>query len=68
MQQDPEHAKQHVIWLRAQIKKLGFMADPALQISIEDYDRAQELLAKAENDPQQAERNAHMAAVGQDNA
>jgi hypothetical protein len=65
IQQDPEQANQHVIWLRAQIKIQGIMADPALQIGIEDYNRAQDLLAKAAHDPQQAERIARMAAVGQ---
>jgi len=65
IQQDPEQAKQHVIWLRAQIKIQGIMADPALEISIEDHARAQDLLKKAANDPQQAERIARMAAIGQ---
>jgi hypothetical protein len=51
IRQDPEQAKQHAIRLRAQFKIQGLMADPALQISIEDYDRAQDLLVKATNDP-----------------
>lgn len=40
------------------------MTDPALEISVENYDRAQHFLSKAANDPQQAERIARMAAVG----
>jgi hypothetical protein len=65
IQQDPEQANQRLIWLRAQIKRQGLMADPSLQISIEDHDKARDLLNKSANDPQQAEKIARMAAVGQ---
>ena len=64
IQQDPEQANQQAVWLQEQIKKQGIMIDPAFEISIENYDRAQHVLSKAANEPQQAERIARMAAVG----
>lgn len=64
IQQDPDRAKQHVIRLRTRIKKQGFLADPSLSISSEDYDRAQHLLASSMNNPQEMRQIASKVAVG----
>jgi hypothetical protein len=45
IQQDSAQAKQHLIVLKARNKQQGLFADPSLEISIEDYGRAQALLA-----------------------
>jgi hypothetical protein len=65
LHQNPEQANEHARWLRSYIKEQGLMTDPGDEISIENYTEAQNLLAKASDDPQQSEQIAHMAAVGQ---
>jgi hypothetical protein len=64
IQQEPDQAKQHMIWLKARRKQRGLMADPSLTISIEDYDRAQQLLASATSDPQHLQEIEARAKVG----
>src|SRR5689334_11202040 len=64
IQKDPDQAKQLVTRLRANIKKQGFLADPSLSISSEDYDRAQHLLASAVNNQQEMQKLASKAAIG----
>ena len=64
IQEDADQAERHVISLRARIKKQGLMADPSLTISVEDYDRAQQLLELAKNDSQKLQQVASKAAVG----
>lgn len=65
IQQDPEYSNQRLIWLREQIRTQGIMADPSLEISVENYENAQILLIKAAEEPQQKEKIARIAAVGQ---
>ena len=65
IQQAPEYSNQHLVWLREQIRIQGIMADPSLEASVENHDSAQFLLIKAADDPQQAEKIARIAIVGQ---
>ena len=64
IQQDLDQAKQLVTRLRTSIKKQGFLVDPSLSISSEDYDRAQHLLVSALNNPQEMQQIASKAAIG----
>ena len=64
IQQNTAQAKQLLIMLKARNKKQGLLADPSLEISIEDHDRAQRLIAKAAIDPTQAERVNQLARIG----
>lgn len=64
LQQDAEQAKQHVVWLKARRKQQGLTADPSLTISIEDYDRAQQLLASATSDPRRLQQIEASAKIG----
>jgi hypothetical protein len=65
IQQNAAQAKQLLIGLKARNKQQGLLADPSLQISIEDYDRAQSLVTKATTDSAQAERIDRIARLGQ---
>jgi hypothetical protein len=64
IQENAEQAKQLLIMLKAKNKKQGLFADPSLEISIEEYERAQNLVTKAMTDPAQAEYVAHTARLG----
>jgi P2-related tail formation protein len=64
IQHDADQAQQLLLSLRAQIKQQNLMAAPALTISAENYERAQQLLAAAMHDPQQTEKIAQRAALG----
>jgi hypothetical protein len=64
MQQNAVQASQLVIALKARNKKQGLFADPSLEISIEDYQRAQRLFTNASTDPAQAEYITHIARIG----
>jgi hypothetical protein len=64
IQNDAEQAHQLLLSLRAQIKQQNLMAAPALIISVEGFDRAQQILATAVRDPQQRETLAHRVALG----
>src|SRR5262245_3907495 len=65
IQHDPEQAKKQVILFKARRKQQGLMADPSLTITIDDYDRAQQLLAAADNSQpaQQIEARAKIGRV-----
>jgi len=65
IQQDPAQARKLMITIKARDKIQGLFADPALTISVEEYDEAQRLLAAAAGDPAIARRAAHMARLGQ---
>jgi hypothetical protein len=65
IQSDPEQARQQANALKVSIARGGLIVDPALTISLEDYEKAQRLLAKAQQDGETAQRVAHMARVGQ---
>jgi hypothetical protein len=65
IQQDSTQAKQLLVSLQAQLKKQGLMADPGLDISIEDYEKAQNLLSAALSDPRRAERIAYITRFGE---
>ena len=62
IQQDSAQAKKHMISLKARNKLQGIMAEPALEISVEDYDRAQRLLAA--QDTATSEKVARLARLG----
>lgn len=64
IQQNAVQARQLMIMLKARNKKQGLFADPSLEISNEDYDRAQRLFTTATTDPAQAERITYIARVG----
>lgn len=64
VQQDAAQAKQLLIALKARNKRQGLLADASLELSIEYYERAQRLLAKAASDPEQADRVSQIARVG----
>jgi hypothetical protein len=65
LQRDPEEAQQLAISLKTRMLRDSLLADPALTISLEDYQRAQQLLAKAKEDAATMQRVAHMARLGQ---
>lgn len=65
IQQDAIQAEQILISIKVRNKQLGLMADPSLQMSIEDYQRAQDLLSQATHDPQKAKFVAVAARLGQ---
>jgi hypothetical protein len=56
IQQNAQQASQLVIALKARNKRQGLFADASLEMSIEDYQRAQRLFTTAATDPAQAER------------
>src|SRR5438477_9709150 len=64
IQQDAVQASQLLIALKAINKKQGLFADPSLELSIEAYERAHRLFAKAATDPEQAERVTRIARIG----
>jgi hypothetical protein len=64
IQQNAAQASQLVIALKARHKKQGLFADASLELSIEDYDRAQRLFTTATTDPAQAERIDYIARLG----
>src|SRR5687768_3279661 len=63
-QNDADQAHQLLLSLRAQIKQQNLMAEPALTMSVEDFDRAQQILTTAMRDPQQRETLARRVALG----
>jgi hypothetical protein len=65
IQQDAAQAKQLLIALKVRIKREGLMADPSLEISVEDYQRAQNLLASAAGDAEKTSQVHSMARLGQ---
>ncbi len=65
IQQNAEQASQLVIAIKARNKKQGLFADPSLTMSIEEYEDAQRLFAKATTDPDQAQRITYIARIGQ---
>ena len=64
IQENAAQAKQLLIMLKARNKKQGLLADASLEISIEDYDRAQRLVAAAATNPEQAKRIDRIARLG----
>jgi hypothetical protein len=64
IQQNAAQARQLVIALKARNKKQGLFADVSLEMSIEDYERAQRLFATAATDPAQAEYINDLARIG----
>jgi hypothetical protein len=64
IQQDAAQAKQLLIALKVRNKKMGLIADASLERSIEAYEQAQDLFAKAATDPKQAARIARSARIG----
>src|SRR5215212_6844550 len=64
IQENAAQAKQLLILLKARNKKQGLFADASLEMSIEDYERAQRWFAKATTAPEQAQRIAHSARIG----
>ena len=65
IQQDAARAGRLLIAIKARNKQLGLLADPALQMSIEDYQRAQALLARAAQDLAQARQVALAVRIGE---
>ena len=61
---DVREAEQHVLALRARLKRQGIMADPALQISIEDYAQARQLLSVAANTTEATQQIIRRVAIG----
>jgi hypothetical protein len=64
IQQDATQARRLLIALKARNKQQGLFADASLEMSIEDYDRAQRLFTAAMTDPEQAKRIAQIARIG----
>jgi hypothetical protein len=64
IQQDAVQASQLVIALKARNKQQGLFADPSLEISIEEYERAQRLFTTATTDPARADYIARIARIG----
>jgi hypothetical protein len=64
IQQNAIQASQLVIALNARNKQQGLLADPSLEISIEDYARAQRLFTTATTDPARAEYISRTARIG----
>lgn len=65
LQQAPDQANRQALVIRAEIRKQDPIADPALELSIQEYEKAQQLLAAATNDPQQNEEIRQLTALGQ---
>jgi hypothetical protein len=64
IEQNPAQAKQLLIAVKARNKQEGLLADPSLEISIEAYERAERLFAKAATDPARAEYITRIARIG----
>lgn len=64
IQENATQAKQVLIMLKARNKKQGLLADPSLELSIEDYDLAQSLVTAATTDPAKAEQVTRLARIG----
>ena len=64
IQQNAAEAKQLLIAFKVRNKQQGLLADASLEISIEDYARAQRLFTEATTDPEQAERITRIARIG----
>ncbi len=64
IQQDAAQAHRLFIALKARNKQQGLFADASLELSIEDYDRAQRLFVKAATDPARSEYITRIARIG----
>jgi hypothetical protein len=62
--QDAAKAKQLMIAIKARDRREGLMADPSLQISVENYERAQRLIHAAQGDPDQIQHVSYLAKLG----
>ena len=64
IQHDQQKAKSQMRSLRMQASVRSVLADPALEISLEAYERAQQLLADAMADASKMERVARLTEIG----
>ena len=64
LQDDPVSAKKLMIAIKARNKMQGLFADPSLTLSLEEYERAQQLLEASRNDPVAAAKLAHATRLG----
>ena len=64
IQRDPAAARKLLIALKARNKMQGLFADPSLTLSLEEYERAQQLLEASRNDPVAAAKLAHATRLG----
>lgn len=64
LQDDPVSAKKLMIAIKARNKMQGLFADPSLTLSLEEYERAQQLLEASRNDPVAAAKLVHATRLG----